>query len=64
MKRRGFIALKFDVDVPSEFSLDDYNRTLTRKKINLMAGLVGSLRKTLWPEVDLAIDCNGKLWCE
>lgn len=58
MKRRGFTALKFDVDVPSEFSLDDYNRSLTRKEINLMAGLVGSLRKALGPEVDLAIDCH------
>jgi gluconate/galactonate dehydratase len=58
MKRRGFTALKFDVDVPSEYSLDDYNRSLTRKEINLMAGLVGSLRKALGPEVDLAIDCH------
>ncbi len=58
MKRRGFTALKFDVDVPSKFSLDDYNRTLTRKEINLMAGLVGSLRKALGPDVDLAIDCH------
>src|SRR5690242_3787580 len=58
MKRRGFTALKFDVDVPSEFSLDDFNRSLTRKEIDLMAGLVGSLRKALGPEVDLAIDCH------
>ncbi len=58
MKRRGFTALKFDVDVPSQYSLDDYNRSLTRKEINLMAGLVGSLRKALGPEVDLAIDCH------
>jgi len=58
MKRRGFTALKFDVDVPSEYSLDDYNRTLTRKEIDLMAGLVGSLRKAIGKDVDLAIDCH------
>ena len=58
MKRRGFTALKFDVDVPTEYSLDDYNRALTRREIDLMAGLVAALRKALGKEVDLAIDCH------
>jgi len=58
MKRRGFTALKFDVDVPTEHSLDDYNRTLTRREIDLMAGLVATLRKALGKDVDLAIDCH------
>ncbi len=58
MKRRGFTALKFDVDVPTEFSLDDYNRALTRREIDLMVSLVAALRKALGKSVDLAIDCH------
>src|SRR5712692_3818150 len=58
MKRRGFTALKFDVDVPTAFSLDDFNRALTRREIELMTGLVGALRKALGKDVDLAIDCH------
>jgi len=58
MKRRGFTALKFDVDVPTKYSLDDYNRALTRREIEIMTGLVGALRKALGRDVDLAIDCH------
>lgn len=58
MKRRGFTALKFDVDVPTEYSLDDYNRALTRREIDVMVGLVATLRKALGKDVDLAIDCH------
>ncbi|HZP02480.1 MAG TPA: mandelate racemase/muconate lactonizing enzyme family protein [Terriglobia bacterium] len=58
MKRRGFTALKFDVDVPTQYSLDDYNRALTRREIDFMASLVGTLRKALGKDVDLAIDCH------
>lgn len=58
MKRRGFTALKFDVDVPTVYSLDDFNRALTRREIDLMAGLGGALRKALGKGVDLAIDCH------
>jgi L-alanine-DL-glutamate epimerase-like enolase superfamily enzyme len=46
------------VDVPTEFSLDDYNRALTRREIDLMVSLVAALRKALGKEVDLAIDCH------
>jgi L-alanine-DL-glutamate epimerase-like enolase superfamily enzyme len=58
MKRRGFTALKFDVDIPTQYSLDDFNRALTRKEIDTMLGLVAMLRKTVGTEVDLAIDCH------
>lgn len=58
MKRRGFTALKFDVDVPTEYSLDDFNRTLTRREIDVMTNLVATLRKALGKGVDLAIDCH------
>ncbi len=58
MKRRGFTALKFDVDVPTEYSLDDYNRALTRREIDLMVSLVAAVKKVLGKEVDLAVDCH------
>jgi gluconate/galactonate dehydratase len=58
MKRRGFTALKFDVDVPTEFSLDDYNRALTRREIDVMVDLIASLKKVLGKDVDLAVDCH------
>ncbi len=58
MKRRGFTALKFDVDVPTEYSLDDYNRALTRREIEFMTSLVAALRKAIGKDVDLAIDCH------
>jgi gluconate/galactonate dehydratase len=58
MKRRGFTALKFDVDVPTVYSLDDYNRALTRREIDFMVSLVAALRKALGKDVDLAIDCH------
>jgi gluconate/galactonate dehydratase len=58
MKRRGFTALKFDVDVPTEYSLDDYNRALTRREIDVMVSLVAAVKKALGKETDLAIDCH------
>lgn len=58
MKRRGITAVKFDVDVPTEHSLDDYNRALTGREIETMVGLVGAIRKALGKDVDLAIDCH------
>lgn len=58
MKRQGFTALKFDVDVPTEYSLDDYNRALTRREIEVMISLVAALRKAVGKDTDLAIDCH------
>jgi len=58
MVRRGFTALKFDVDIPTEYSLDDFNRALNRREIDVMAGLVAALRKALGKATDLAVDCH------
>jgi len=58
MKKRGFTALKFDVDVPTEFSRDDYNRSLSSREIEVMTGLVSALRKAVGKDVDLAVDCH------
>ncbi len=58
MKQRGFTALKFDVDVPTRYSFDDYNRALTPREIDLMVSLVAAVKGVLGKEVDLAIDCH------
>lgn len=54
----GFTALKFDIDVPSPFALDRYNRCLTNREIDYMVSLVAAVRNALSPATDLAIDCH------
>lgn len=58
MADKGFTALKFDVDVPSPYSLDDFNRALTNQEIEYMVGLVEGAHSVLGKEVGLAIDCH------
>jgi L-alanine-DL-glutamate epimerase-like enolase superfamily enzyme len=58
MAQRGFTMLKFDVDVPTPFETDEYNRDLSRMEIDYAADLVGSVRKAVGPSIGLAIDCH------
>ncbi|HET7580266.1 MAG TPA: mandelate racemase/muconate lactonizing enzyme family protein [Bacillales bacterium] len=58
MAEKGFTALKFDIDVPNPYSLDDFNRTLTGKEIHFMVQLVSAVREAVGDEVDVAIDCH------
>lgn len=58
MADKGFTALKFDVDVPTPYSKDDYNRSLTRQEIDFMASLVAAVRDAVGKEIDVAIDCH------
>jgi L-alanine-DL-glutamate epimerase-like enolase superfamily enzyme len=58
MAGRGFSMLKFDVDVPTPYETDEYNRALSRPEIEYAATLVGAVRKAVGPEVGLAIDCH------
>ncbi|HUS08454.1 MAG TPA: mandelate racemase/muconate lactonizing enzyme family protein [Bryobacteraceae bacterium] len=58
MVHRGFSILKFDVDVPTPYETDEYNRDLSRVEIEYAASLVGAVRKAVGPEVGLAIDCH------
>jgi L-alanine-DL-glutamate epimerase-like enolase superfamily enzyme len=58
MAARGFRILKFDVDVPTPFETDEYNRDLTRPEIEYMAALVQATRAAIGPDVGLAIDCH------
>lgn len=58
MAGRGFSLLKFDVDVPTPYETDEYNRDLSRSEIEYAAALVGAVRKAVGIEVGLAIDCH------
>ena len=58
MAARGFRILKFDVDVPTPYETDEYNRDLSHSEIDHMAALVKAVRDTVGSEVGLAIDCH------
>jgi L-alanine-DL-glutamate epimerase-like enolase superfamily enzyme len=58
MAERGFRLLKFDVDVPTPYETDEYNRDLSHAEIEHMAALVGAVRNAVGPEIGLAVDCH------
>ncbi|MCC6857720.1 MAG: mandelate racemase/muconate lactonizing enzyme family protein [Bryobacterales bacterium] len=58
MVGRGFRILKFDVDVPTPFETDEYNRHLSHAEIEHMASLVAATREAVGGEIGLAIDCH------
>jgi L-alanine-DL-glutamate epimerase-like enolase superfamily enzyme len=58
MAGRGFRILKFDVDVPTPYETDEYNRDLSQPEIEHMALLVAATREAVGKEIGLAIDCH------
>ena len=58
MADRGFDIVKFDVDVPTPYETDEYNRDLSRAEIEYAAALVAAVRKSVGRDVALAIDCH------
>jgi gluconate/galactonate dehydratase len=58
MAAQGFRMLKFDVDVPTPYETDEYNRDLTPPEVDYAAELARAVRKAVGPEVGLAIDCH------
>ena len=58
MAGRGFDLLKFDVDVPTPYPTDEYNRGLSDREIEYMTSLIASVREAVGCEVDLAVDCH------
>jgi L-alanine-DL-glutamate epimerase-like enolase superfamily enzyme len=58
MVDRGFRILKFDVDVPTPYETDEYNRSLSHPEIEHMAMLVAATREAVGKEIGLAIDCH------
>lgn len=58
MAGRGFQILKFDVDVPTPFPTDEYDRGLSNQEVDYAASLVGAVRNAVGPGVGLAVDCH------
>jgi L-alanine-DL-glutamate epimerase-like enolase superfamily enzyme len=58
MVARGFHILKFDVDVPTPYETDEYNRDLNEREIEHAAALVAGAREAVGADVRLAIDCH------
>ncbi|MEO7144577.1 MAG: mandelate racemase/muconate lactonizing enzyme family protein [Bryobacteraceae bacterium] len=58
MAGRGFRILKFDVDVPTPYETDEYNRGLSRQEIDYAESLVAAAAQAVGPEIGLAVDCH------
>ncbi|MCX6623927.1 MAG: mandelate racemase/muconate lactonizing enzyme family protein [Acidobacteria bacterium] len=58
MVEKGFRMLKFDVDVPTPFETDEYNRDLSRLEVEYAAELAMGVRKAVGKSIELAIDCH------
>lgn len=58
MADRGFTALKFDADIPTPFSTDNYNRSLRRQEIDFVRERLWAVREEIGPGVDFAVDCH------
>lgn len=58
MAARGFEILKFDIDVPTPYETDEYNRSLSRSEIDYLGGVIDGVRKTVGRGIELAIDCH------
>lgn len=55
---KGYKALKFDIDIPTPYSRDSYNRTLSNMEIKTIKEIISALRKEIGWEIELAIDCH------
>lgn len=64
VKEMGYTALKFDVDIPNPYMRDEFNLCLDNREIELIAGLVESVREAIGDDVDIAIDCHWHLSAE
>lgn len=58
MKKQGYRALKFDLDVPGTEGFDPHNRCLSNRGIDHMVNLIGAVRDAVGYEIDLAADCH------
>lgn len=54
----GFTALKFDLDIPTPYTLDTPSGTLTRREVVFMTSLVRAVREAVGDDVDVAFDCH------
>jgi L-alanine-DL-glutamate epimerase-like enolase superfamily enzyme len=54
----GFSALKFDLDVPTEYMQDTASGTLSRAEVGAMVDLAAAVIDAVGPTVDVAFDCH------
>ncbi len=60
VKREGYTAIKFDLDVPTPYT-KDYNRasgSLSNKEAKFLSGLVGRVREAVGEDVDILFDIH------
>ncbi|MFD3004206.1 mandelate racemase/muconate lactonizing enzyme family protein [Thermus tengchongensis] len=55
---QGYTALKFDLDIPTPYETDPFNRNLEPEEIELLANIVEAIRQSVGPQVALAFDCH------
>ncbi len=58
MAAKGFTALKFDIDVPNPYKLDEHNHSLSNRELDYMLSLIAGARNAVGPEIDIAVDCH------
>ena len=58
VEEMGFTALKFDLDVPTAFTIDTHSGTLPTAEIKYMASLVEAVREAVGDRADIAFDCH------
>jgi L-alanine-DL-glutamate epimerase-like enolase superfamily enzyme len=54
----GYTALKFDLDIPTPYKTDPYNRTLAPEEVELLAAIAASIREAVGYGTHLAFDCH------
>jgi gluconate/galactonate dehydratase len=62
MKREGFTAIKFDLDIPTPYTRKASQETgsLSNQEISYLAGLVGTVREAVGDDTDILFDLHWK----
>jgi L-alanine-DL-glutamate epimerase-like enolase superfamily enzyme len=62
MKREGFTAIKFDLDIPTPHTTEHSQQTgsLSNNEVAYLAGLVGAVRESVGDETDILFDLHWK----
>ena len=55
---RGFDAIKFDLDVPTELERDPHNRVLGNEHLDRLVAIVAAIRSAVGRGIDVAFDCH------
>ncbi len=58
---QGFTALKFDIDIPNPYVVDEHNRCLSNREIDYILSLVAAVRDAVGRDLDIAVDCHWRL---